>query len=79
MLLRFDLTERADRLLDPEGIELADIEEARNCAKEAILEIVATQMRDGYLDMSTRIDVISENEKIVLSVSFSDIVALGSA
>jgi hypothetical protein len=71
-LFLFHLRDGVDRTLDPEGLELPDMDAVKRKALEAARDVTAHGIIDGKLDLNLRIDVEDENETIVYTLAFRD-------
>ena len=58
--------------IDEEGIELRDLEAAREQALEAARELVCESVHHGHLNLDHRIEVEDEAGKRLLSISYRD-------
>ena len=68
----FHLRDGEDILLDPEGIELADIEAVQKKALESARDTLSHDMKDGVLDLKYRIDVEDAGGTVVYSLPLRD-------
>jgi hypothetical protein len=68
----FHLRDGVDRTLDPEGMELPDMDAAKREALRAARDVTAHEAIGGKLDLNLRIDVEDENGTIVYSLAFRD-------
>ena len=68
----FHLRDGEDILLDPEGIELADIEAVQKKALESARDTLSHDMKDGVLDLKYRIDVEDAGGTVVYSLHLRD-------
>ena len=64
------LRDSTDELLDPEGVELADMEAVRKNAMVAARDILAGDLRNGVVDLRYRIDAENETGQIVYTLAF---------
>ena len=71
-LFLFHLRDGVDRTLDPESVELPDMDAVKRKALEAARDVTAHGIIDGKLDLNLRIDVEDENEAIVYTLAFRD-------
>jgi hypothetical protein len=76
MLVRMNLIEGPESLLDLEGIEVANMEEARLKAIETARDLMADAVRGGILDITPRIDIADDTGNVVMSVSFGEVVTI---
>lgn len=58
--------------LDREGIELPDVEAAREYAIQGIRELICEDVQAGKLSLKHRIDVRDEEGRNVLTVAYRD-------
>lgn len=80
MLLRFHLVEPSASIFDEEGLELPDIDAARDVALKAARDIMAADLKaTGKIDLAHRIDVTDVSGTVLLSVPFADVVTIGRA
>lgn len=56
--------------IDHEGMELPNIEAARLCALQGARELIAEQVKHGYIVITHWIDVVDEAGNTVLTLSF---------
>jgi hypothetical protein len=68
----FHLRDHTDEVLDPEGVELADLEAAKETALRAARDTMSHDMQAGKLDLRYRIDVEDDAGHVVHSIQFSD-------
>jgi hypothetical protein len=64
------LRNSTDELLDPEGVELGDMEAVRKNVMTAARDILAGDLRNGVVDLRYRIDAEDGIGKIVYSLAF---------
>ena len=64
------LRDSTDELLDPEGVELVDLEAVRRSVMRAARDILAGDLRNGVVDLRYRIDAENEGGAIVYSLAF---------
>jgi hypothetical protein len=72
----FHLHDGVDRTLDPEGVELPDMDAVKREALKAARDVTAHEIIDGKLDLNLRIDVEDETGAIVHSLAFRDAVEI---
>ncbi|WP_010187153.1 DUF6894 family protein [Sphingomonas sp. PAMC 26605] len=72
----FHLDQAGDRLIDPEGVEIADPTSLRSRAVAIARALIAEDAIGGVLHLDTRLFVVDERGATVLEVSFADAVAL---
>jgi hypothetical protein len=58
--------------IDEEGLELADLDAAREQAMESARELVCEGIHKGHLNLDHRIEVEDEGHRNVLTVSYRD-------
>lgn len=58
--------------IDEEGLELPDVEAAREQATESARELVCEGIHKGHLNLDHRIEVEDEGHERVLTVSYRD-------
>ena len=68
----FHLRDGSDQLLDPEGIELADLLAVKDKALFAARETLSNVIKAGTLDLRYRIDVEDVEGNIVHSLRLED-------
>ena len=61
----FHLRAGSDNVLDPEGRELADMQEVRKVALACARDTLSHEINDGRLDLAYRIDVEDNSGVIV--------------
>jgi hypothetical protein len=64
------LRDGLDEMLDPEGLEFADIESLRTAVLFAARDLIAGDIRDGIVDLRSRIDAEDESGTIVYTLHF---------
>jgi hypothetical protein len=64
------LRDGTDELLDPEGVELKDLEAVRQNVMAAARDILACDLRNGIVDLRYRIDAENDLGAIVYSLAF---------
>ena len=64
------LRNSVDELLDPEGRELADMEELRKAVMFAARDLLAGDIRNGVIDFRFRIDAEDVDGNIVYTLPF---------
>ena len=64
------LRDGTDEMLDPEGVELPDIEAARTKVLAAARDVLAGDVRHGLIDLRYRIDAEDEAGRLVYSLAF---------
>ena len=61
---------------DDEGEELSALEDARDCAFQAIRDILSEEVRQGRIDLRGRIEIADAGKRVVEIVPFSDAVEI---
>ena len=64
------LRDTAEELLDPEGVELLDLDAVRSKALAAARDVIAGDLRNGIIDLRYRIDAENDAGDIVYSLPF---------
>jgi hypothetical protein len=64
------LRDSKDELLDPEGVELADMDAVRKCVTMAARDILAGDVRNGIVDLRYRIDAENDGGQLVYTLPF---------
>ncbi len=64
------LRDGTDELLDPEGVELNDLESVRQKVMTAARDILAGDLRNGIVDLRYRIDAENDLGAIVYTLAF---------
>ena len=59
---------------DTEGQELANVEAARESAIKGARDLIASEVRDGVMNLSSFIEVEDENRRHLFTLSFSEAV-----
>lgn len=72
----FQLRDGVDVLLDPEGIEVPNLEEAKRLALASAYDILAEDIRSGKLNLGHRIDVEDAAGNVVHTLRFRDLVEI---
>ena len=62
--------------MDPEGLELADVDTARAFALKAARSLGADSVLHGHLIGSHRVEIVDENQKPVGSIRFDEAVEI---
>jgi hypothetical protein len=73
-LFFFHLRDGTDTLIDDEGAELANAEEARESALLHARSIISHDALQGRINLNQRIDVLDETGALICSLSFADAV-----
>jgi hypothetical protein len=74
----FHLVDGTDVLIDPEGVEIADSEVAKNALWQA-RSIIAGDARHGEINLGFRIEVKNERGELVHSLPFEEAVTIQHA
>lgn len=74
--LFFDLVNRVGRVRDPEGREVADLDEARAVALASMRSILCEDVGEDYIDLRGRIEVRDEAGERVLVIGFEESVEI---
>jgi hypothetical protein len=72
----FHLHEGGQRLPDPDGMEIDDLDGLREAALTGARSIVSHDARSGVIDLSGSIEVADTQGRVVLVVSFADAVRI---
>ena len=75
----FHLRDHTDELLDPEGVECANVQAIATKALSAARDLIAGDVKDGAIDLRYRIDVEDAASEIVHSIEFEDAVIIARA
>ena len=70
----FHLRDGTDTLIDAEGADLGNLDEARIAAFANARNIISHDALDGRIDLTQRIEVFDEAGTFVCSVKFADAV-----
>ena len=65
------LRDHCDELLDPEGIEYADLEGLKKAVVEASRDVMSGDVRNGLIDLRYRIDAEIEAGVVIYTLAFS--------
>lgn len=71
----FHLYQAGDVLLDPEGVEIADLSGVRTRAIAVARDLIAADAANGVLYLDTRLSIVDDRGAAVLDVAFADAVA----
>jgi hypothetical protein len=74
--LFFQLRDGTDNLLDPEGVELPNLEAVIKRTLQCAYGIMANDVGEGKLKLDYRIDVEDEAGKVVYVARFRDLVKI---
>lgn len=72
----FHFEQAGERLIDSEGLEIADRASLRGRALAIARALIAEDALGGVLYLDTRLCVVDEHGETMLEVSFADAVAL---
>jgi hypothetical protein len=75
----FHLYECGTQVVDEEGVELPDHASVHDRAMRAAREIMASELMNGQLCLSCRIEVLDEEQRPVLILPFKEAVAITGA
>ena len=64
------LRDSTDELLDPQGVELVNLEAVRKNVMAAAGDILAGDLRNGIVDLRYRIDAEDEVGEVVYTLAF---------
>lgn len=68
------LKDDVDEMLDPDGVELADLEAVRACVMKSARDVIAGDVHRGVVDFRYRIDAETEDGQVVYSLPFANAV-----
>ena len=68
------LRDGTEQILDPEGLEFANVEALRKAVLIAARDLMTGDIREGVLDFRFRIDAEDESGEIVYSLPFKQAV-----
>ena len=68
------LRDGTDHLLDPDGIEYADIDVLKRKVLVAVRELISEDVKGGVIDLRFRIDAEDRDGMIVYTLDFADAV-----
>ena len=68
------LRDGTDHLLDPDGIEYADINVLKKKVLVAVRELISEDVKGGVIDLRFRIDAEDRDGMIVYTLDFADAV-----
>jgi hypothetical protein len=66
------LRDGTDHLLDPDGIEYADIDVLKKKVLRAVRELISEDVKGGVIDLRFRIDAEDRDGLIVYTLDFAD-------
>lgn len=70
------LRDGQDELLDPDGVEVADIEAMKRCAMQAARGVMAGDLANGVLDLRYRNDVENAQHELIHTLAFRHAVSV---
>jgi hypothetical protein len=70
------LRDGTDHLLDPEGIEYADLDDLRKKVLLAVRDLISGDVKNGVIDLRFRIDAEDRDGVIVYTLGFSEAVKI---
>ncbi len=70
------LRDGTDHLLDPEGIEYADIDALKKKVLLAVRDLISEDVKGGVIDLRFRIDAEDRDGVIVYTLDFADAVSI---
>jgi hypothetical protein len=70
------LRDGTDHLLDPDGIEYADLDELRKKVLVAVRDLISGDVMNGVVDMRFRIDAEDRDGVIVYTLGFAEAVRI---
>ena len=65
------LRDHFDELIDPEGVEFADLKELKRAVVEASRDVMCGDVRNGLIDLRYRIDAENEAGAVIYTLAFS--------
>lgn len=68
------LRDGTDQLLDPEGIEHADLDALRKSVLLAVRDLISEDVKGGVIDLRFRIDAEDQEGVIVYTLGFAEAV-----
>ena len=68
------LRDGTDHLLDPEGLEYADIDDLKKKVLVAVRDLISGDVKGGVIDLRFRIDAEDRDGVIVYTLDFADAV-----
>ena len=68
------LRDGTDHLLDPDGIEYANLDDLRKNVLIAVRDLISGDVRNGVIDLRFRIDAEDRDGVIVYTLGFSEAV-----
>jgi hypothetical protein len=70
------LRDGTDHLLDPEGIEYADIDDLKKKVLIAVRDLISGDVTNGVIDLRFRIDAEDRDGMIVYTLGFAEAVRI---
>jgi hypothetical protein len=70
------LRDGTEQMLDPEGIEYADIDELRKKVLIAVRDLISGDVQGGLIDLRFRIDAEDREGVIVYTLGFAEAVRI---
>ena len=70
------LRDHCDELLDPEGVELADLKGLKKAVIKACRDVMSGDVRNGLIDLRYRIDAENEAGVVIYTLAFSTAVRI---
>lgn len=61
-----------DEVLDPEGVELSDIDAVRKKVMTAARDILVGDLRNGVVDLRYRVDAENEGGEVIYTLAFKN-------
>ncbi len=68
------LRDGSEQLLDPDGIEYADLDELRKKVLVAVRDLISQDVKGGVIDLRFRIDAEDRDGTIVYTLGFAEAV-----
>ncbi|MDT9599376.1 DUF6894 family protein [Sphingosinicella rhizophila] len=78
-LFFFHIVSPNERIEDPEGLELTDVDTARREAVESLRSIISHEVRQGILGLDEWIEVVDFRGDLLLVVRSGDVLTLTTA
>jgi hypothetical protein len=70
------LRDGTDHLIDPEGIEYADIDELKRKVLVAVRELMSEDIKGGVIDLRFRIDAEDREGTVIYTLDFAKAVKI---
>jgi len=61
-----------DEVLDPEGVELSDMDAVRKKVMTAARDILVGDLRNGVVDLRYRVDAENEGGEVIYTLAFKN-------